>query len=227
MSKCGVVTPHGVCDDSRLCAELSGHRDGIAFFEVYGGDPPSRVLHQTDHFAVLIDLAPLVVGHLLIVPKEHRLSFGQVPLHQWEELLGLRGQVVDQIRHRYGEVMILEHGSSSDLTFSACVSHAHWHVLPLLIDLLPTLEADGLSGSAVDSIHDLRAYGRADLPYILYDKLEAGTWLFDGGISKRHQYLRAVVAEQVGIPDPEWDWSLFQNRDAFRSTYRDLEAAWD
>jgi diadenosine tetraphosphate (Ap4A) HIT family hydrolase len=215
------------CDDSRLCAELAGETAGIAFHDLYGGDPPSRQLYNTDHFTVLIDLAPLVEGHLLIVPKWHALSFGQVPPHMWGELLDLRTLVTERVTEIYGRPTILEHGSSSSITFSACVSHAHWHVIPVAVDLVPTFTADGLRGRLIDDVTEIVRLGAADISYILYDTMTPkGLWIYESGLSKRHQYLRAAIAEQIGIPEPEWDWSIIQRRDLLRATYVALGTDW-
>jgi diadenosine tetraphosphate (Ap4A) HIT family hydrolase len=216
----------GQCDDSRLCAELGGEVEEIAFHELCRGDPPTRILHESDHFAVLLDLAPLVEGHLLVVPKWHAISFGQVPPELWSELEALLSRTLDITRRFYGPALVLEHGSSTTLTFSACVSHAHWHVVPVDVDLLPTFAEDGLKGDPLNSLRDLVHLGASDSSYILYFRpLTGDQWVFVSGLSKRHQYLRVVIAEQIGIPDPEWDWGHTQRLDLLRSAYLRLSRA--
>jgi len=217
--------PKASCDDSRLCAELAGETVGIAFHELCDGDPPSRVVFESEHFAVLVDLAPLVEGHVLLVPKWHALSFGQVPEELWPELELTLEQTVRTVGRAYGSPLVLEHGSSSTMTFSACVSHAHWHVVPTPHDLRDTFALDGLEGEPLASLRDLMRLGSRDASYILYSRpAEALQIAYASGLSKRHQYLRVVLAEKLGIPDPEWDWGHTQRLDLLRATHRVLSA---
>jgi hypothetical protein len=51
------VPGHGQCDDSQLCRELRGVKDGIAFYDIYKGDPESRIIAESSHFALVVDIS--------------------------------------------------------------------------------------------------------------------------------------------------------------------------
>lgn len=207
------------CDDSRICEELRGERDGVGFHETYRGDPPSRVVGRSRNFTLLVDLAPLVEGHLLLVPNDHLLSFGHVPVNQWDELERFRDASVSSVRKEYDDVVLLEHGSSSDLLYSACVNHAHWHIVPVQVPMLEFFARDGLQGRPIASARDLMEPAARDQPYIYYyDPQSQEHHVFERNLSKRGQYLRMVVAEFIGLPDPDWDWAVDQRKDLLRAT---------
>lgn len=214
------------CDDSEICAELRGIRDGVGFHATYNGDPPSRVVAASENFTALVDLAPLTAGHLLLVPRQHIVSFGHVPTDIWDELEGFRDDVVDRVRDTYGPPIIVEHGSSSDLRYSACVSHAHWHVIPTDAPMLGYFERDGLGGRQIASARDLRDLAERDQSYIYFHRPEGGDhWVFEENLSKRGQYLRMVLAEHLELDDPDWDWGVVQRKDLLRATVARLNVS--
>src|SRR5260370_24953459 len=152
------------CDDSQLCAELCGETEGIAFHALYQGNPESRVVTQTDNFALVADIAPLAHGHTLLVPKDHYINFGTVPFALHGELDTFPEHCITLIAARYGQPTVLEHGSSSDMRSAACISHAHWHLTPGTESAVQIFERDGLRGKDVGSRHALSTTAATDRP---------------------------------------------------------------
>ncbi len=220
----GEALMDGACDDSRICEELLGVKERVAFHDLYQGDPPSRVVHETSSFAVLCDLAPLVEGHILLVPRAHFLSMGAVPRELWPELVDLALLCERNLADLYGSPVVLEHGSSSDVKRSACVSHAHWHFIPRDLPLLDAFHRDGLTGIEIAAPSDLIRYGLEDQSYVYYRRVSTGTmWVSaERPTSRRHQYVRNVVGGELGIADPEWDWVYAQQTDVLRRSHRRL-----
>jgi hypothetical protein len=124
-------------------------------------------------------------------------------------------EVVSEVRESIvnAELTIFEHGGclGEESASSACVSHAHWHILPGDYDL-----------------------GRSDLEWIyqgtsLIDGLRATPsegylWLMEpSGIvraacdPKRPQFFRRRIFESLGRPD-EWDYAACPQWDAVRAT---------
>lgn len=71
------------------------------------------------------------MGHLLVVPVAHHICFGQVVRENSTEIADLLGRMLTEYERTFGPPTFLEHGSSSDMSASACVAHAHWHVVPV------------------------------------------------------------------------------------------------
>lgn len=111
------------------------------------------LLAETEHFFLLADHAPLVEGHLLIIPRAHYACFGALPVDLEDELLALKARVRAFFVARYQTPAFFEHG-----VFRQTVPHAHLHALPfgaLAVDL-PALAADG--GRAARSLEDVRRW---------------------------------------------------------------------
>ncbi|HET8721996.1 MAG TPA: HIT domain-containing protein [Nitrospira sp.] len=204
------------CAAEDLCDEMTG-ADGTAFAATYRGDPPRRQIYATEGLRLIVDLSPLLLGHLLLLPEKHFLSFG----HLVPELAERTNQIVARIlplyRATFGPPAILEHGSSTKMT-SACITHAHWHLLPRdSHDIRRRMREDGLSGRRLRGFEQLSDYAEADCSYYYcsdgesHHAFRADRWV-------RSQYLRSVVGGLIGIADPLWDWSLVVRKELLRET---------
>jgi diadenosine tetraphosphate (Ap4A) HIT family hydrolase len=83
------------------------------------------VLHETPHFRLAADHAPLVEGHLLIIPKAHYACYGEVPAALDEELFALKQLTRQFFTQFYDPPVFWEHG-----IFRQTVFHAHLHCFP-------------------------------------------------------------------------------------------------
>jgi diadenosine tetraphosphate (Ap4A) HIT family hydrolase len=137
-------------DGATTRAERSGHcifcrRDSLDI-----------ILAETEHFFVLADNAPLVEGHLLIVPREHYACFGAVPAALDEELLVLKTRVARFCATVYRSASFFEHG-----VFGQSVAHAHLHAVPLGPSGLRIHELAAPDGRPAASPADVRAWYEA------------------------------------------------------------------
>lgn len=116
-------------------------------------DTLSGILYETEHFFLLADNAPVVEGHVLILPRAHFACFGAVPADLDIELLQLKAQVTNFCRETYRAPIFFEHG-----VYHQTVYHAHLHAIP--VDSFPedvaALAVD--SGAHVESQADIRAW---------------------------------------------------------------------
>lgn len=85
----------------------------------------AHVLKETPHFLLAADYAPLVEGHLLIIPKEHYACYGDVPSTLDEELFAIKDELRQFYTRVYAPVVFWEHG-----VFRQTVFHAHLHCFP-------------------------------------------------------------------------------------------------
>ncbi|WP_330173973.1 HIT family protein [Streptomyces sp. NBC_01498] len=207
---------HGIqCAESDFCDEIIGAQD-TTFSSVYRGDPPSRVLLDTERFRLIVDMSPLCAGHLLLIPVDHYLSFAELMSEHGAELATILAEVSDRYRHTFGRLTILEHGSSSAMRSGACISHAHLHLLPVdAHDVISLIRTDGLASTALTDLRELTAFGGE--PYFLCGH-EGEYHIFDGSRPIRSQYLRSVVGRLLGIPDPLWDYALVVRQELLRET---------
>lgn len=116
------------------------------------------LLKETDNFRIIADHAPLVEGHLLIVPRQHYACYGAVPARLDAELLTLKQEVRAFFLDFYAAPVYWEHG-----VFHQTVFHAHLHCFPFgethyaLSEELHTL--------VVHSQDDIRAWYTTQGPY--------------------------------------------------------------
>jgi diadenosine tetraphosphate (Ap4A) HIT family hydrolase len=207
------------CDGSDLCAELSGSAS-TEFSRTYEGDPQSRILLETTNFAIVVDISPLVEGHLLVVPKKHYLNFASAMLDYRHEAVQVTQRARDWLRETYGSVALFEHGSTSGQSGGACIAHAHIHVLPVAATgLVAVMRHDELELTALLDIASWTEIAETPRPYLLCSDGERSLVTFPPA-RVRHQYLRCAAAEVLGIPDPQWDWSLVIRRNLLRNTVR-------
>jgi len=208
------------CAGADFCEEISGATD-TSFSRFYEGDPPSRKIYSTANFELLADMSPLVVGHLLLLPKKHYLSFAQVLAAYPRETVELIGQVTDLYRESFQEPLFLEHGSSAGQMSHACITHAHLHLLPVTGPAVDRIMVeDGLNYRDLRSFSDLSIPPWPDSAYFmrLYER-RCRVYL---PTTQKRQYLRAVVGSTLSIEDPEWDYAVVMRKDDLRSTMREV-----
>jgi SAM-dependent methyltransferase/diadenosine tetraphosphate (Ap4A) HIT family hydrolase len=126
-------------------------------------DTYSRLVRRTSVVDVIAGLGALVPGYLLVVPRRHVLSAGELPLNELEDVLDEAREMARRIRLAFGgDVVLVEHGSSGGTSPSgACIVHAHIHLFPVpdassfdefLIDSSwPTRDARDLRAAAAES----------------------------------------------------------------------------
>lgn len=83
------------------------------------------ILQETPHFLLAADHAPLVEGHLLVIPRQHYACYGDVPDSLDEELFAIKDELRRFYAQFYAPVVFWEHG-----VFRQTVFHAHLHCFP-------------------------------------------------------------------------------------------------
>ena len=207
--------PDVSCVGEDHCEELGGTQD-LGFASVYRGDPPSRRILSSKKLRLIADLSPLTIGHMLLVPQDHYLSIAQAVSEIGEELTRLLRALLPVYRDAFGEPLLMEHGSSSDELSSACISHAHMHLLPIDGERVRSLlERDGLTASILPDLADLHKFGSTSYFYCQYGS-KIQVYIASGTV--RGQYLRSIAGEALGIPDPFWDYSMLVRKECLRET---------
>ena len=202
--------------------ELAGNVAASLFGSTYDGNPPSRLVARTANCAVVADYAPLVEGHVLVVPNEFRPSLAHTPRDQRAELVNVIEAVGAAVSRTYGLCVMIEHGSALGvLRRSSCVVHAHLHVLPVNVTFREALRERGVQAHDVADLSAALDAVPRECPYLLI-RDSTGTYFValteDSDIPR--QFARAHIAQALSIDD--WDWNAWQNRDLLRATVRTL-----
>jgi diadenosine tetraphosphate (Ap4A) HIT family hydrolase len=84
-----------------------------------------NILEESQSFFLLADHAPLIEGHILLVPKAHYSCYGTVPPDLEPEFLLMKARATAFLRQAYRAPIFFEHG-----IFRQTVFHAHLHCFP-------------------------------------------------------------------------------------------------
>jgi diadenosine tetraphosphate (Ap4A) HIT family hydrolase len=166
------------------------------------GPLENESLAATSRYAMILDVAPIVEGHSLVIPKRHVTSFAAEPQEAAGELAAFVDRCEDAVRRAYGvEPLVFEHGSVTDEARSGCcITHAHLHIVPLNAHLLRPDERD--------SFQDLREFVdllrlKPNRDYLLY-KGRDRRYRLSTTANVESQHFRRRMAEAVG--EDLWNW---------------------
>ena len=164
----------------------------------------NTALIESRHFLVVPTLGMLVPGWLLIITKEHYLNMGLVPDDFYPELEEVRKAVRLKLKEKFGSTVVFEHGPGRPGESSGCgIDHAHWHVVPLSVDLLPELETRFPGRRIANTLEIKRGLSEATT-YIFYENQIEEAYLFlANGLPC--QFFRRLIAEKIGKGE-HWDW---------------------
>lgn len=164
-----------------------------------------RKIYENENFYVTVSIGAIVEGHLLIIPKKHYLSMGELPQKLMCELKDLMDSISGILTKDYNMgVMAFEHGTgrNSDLS-AASVIHAHMHLLPIPNTLLDVIEQYGCEIEQLDNISDLSQYAQRGESYLFYMDIDKKMYCIENS-SLPSQFFRKVAAEKYDLG--EWDW---------------------
>ncbi len=86
-----------------------------------------NTIFENDQFAVLLDIAPISLGHAMICPKKHFTDFHEVSNEFIGEMMSLAKRYILLLQKLFpakGYSMMLNGGAFNDL------AHCHVHVFP-------------------------------------------------------------------------------------------------
>lgn len=184
----------------------------------------SRILRETDNFLVVVDISPLTKGHLLLIPREHLLSFGAVPPEQRLECDRLIYETTEVLTMSYTRPIVMEHGSSSCHDGGACIAHAHLQFVPCNIDMLPSMQR--FSPHRLTDFWDVSRLAADDESYLFLRDQNGSMYISETVIGIEKQFIRKEVGLRLGIEYPEWDWRQRRRLQLLQDTYHELQAKW-
>ena len=215
----------GEVEDCELCAEveLAGTAaTGWRGFASSANGPFSRLIRRTSVLDVISGLGCLLPGYLLLVPRRHVNSSGELSEEEMNHFWSVAWKMADQIRRQFGhQVVAVEHGSSGDAEVHgrACISHAHVHLFPISAYATPQVFAPRGSSYTSD-LNELRRLSQQRRNYY-YCAWQEGNGLLVADPELQSQHARRIWAASLERRD-EWDWAAFPFRENCRATTRML-----
>ena len=188
-----------------------------------------RIIYQNNSFFVLATFGQFDNGQLIIIPNRHIMSNAELTAEELVEFKEALEDVEYLIKLTYSKDMILvwENGSGTAGKTKAkdSVVHAHVHVYPSVLTAEEVEETSGLKFKDI-SLNELEEY--ADVPYLLIRSEENhDVWKIcpTNDVYVPRQYIRAYVAEKMGIKDETWNWRKYPFHDRIRETVLQIRDA--
>ena len=97
------------------------------FCKIIKGEIPSKKLYEDDKVVIIMDINPVVDGHVLVIPKEHIVDYTEMP----DDLLAH----ISKVAKEYGKELMRKL-ESKGLTLTVnygdaqVVKHYHLHLIP-------------------------------------------------------------------------------------------------
>ena len=175
------------------------------------------VLAETKNFIVVPSKGALIEGWILVVPRQHFLSLGALPLEMKEELRGLVKDMSSMLSQRYCPPTFFEHGPSKPTTAFGCgVDHAHLHLVPLVTKIS---EAATVQMGAPEIMDEqdfweqwpiaIRHQGGSD--YLMLGEPSRPVYVWESPTTVS-QFFRRLIAASIGLPQM-YDYRQFPFED--------------
>lgn len=210
---------HGLSDDHCFLCDLGNSRTS-----------PNRPWYDWPIFVrpgvgtAVVSVGALINGYLLVAPDVHVSSVCVMSSGKVRQFLSFLDAVLRHVEVLFGACTIFEHGScpSEGRRRSACVTHAHIHIIPGIYRL-SSLELP------IETFPDLVSMANASSlapanGYLMYR--EPGGPVCCSADIGVPQYFRRHIAAALGCYD-EWDYALFPRWETVRATQEALLAIAD
>jgi len=190
------VTRSAVVEDCLFCIIQSVPAENLPWYD----RPLARVPGVG---GVIAGLGAFVPGYVLVFPEQHVESALRIRQETSDAFEDLIQRTVAAIQSAFGPPTLFEHGScpKEGVRRSACLDHAHIHILPGSYDLRSNVTSRG--GSPDRSVNERTVDGAGYL--FLHEPMTRPVYGHDPGMS---QFFRRQIATTLGMPD-EWDYLLF------------------
>ncbi|GCE24673.1 hypothetical protein KDA_01570 [Dictyobacter alpinus] len=162
------------------------------------------VMKQTPNFRLVADHAPLIEGHLLIIPKQHYTCYGDVPAALDDELFEIKQEVERFFKLTYVNPVYWEHG-----IFHQTVFHAHLHCFP--IGPLTYANKQPGRGQLVDRQEKIRDWHQEKGEYFYLGDSQHG-WIFPPEADDYNFIVKNELGPMVTAHSTYKQWRLSQER---------------
>jgi diadenosine tetraphosphate (Ap4A) HIT family hydrolase len=166
----------------------------------------TNILKETPHFRLVADHAPLVEGHILIIPKLHYACYGALPAELDTEFLALKQEAQQFLQQYYRPPIFWEHG-----IFHQSVFHAHLHCFPFgaleqkQYDLCQQLAAE-----TVQTLDDVRVWYAAKGQYFYLEPDKA--FLYAPRTDEYIRIIQGIFWPKVSALNHQKMWHSSQQR---------------
>jgi diadenosine tetraphosphate (Ap4A) HIT family hydrolase len=194
------------CFICEIFNKIENNKDEINWYDM--------PLFIEDDFIAFPALGQLIEGYLLIAPKEHSLSSIKLNYQRAEALLNFSKKISGFQSIIWEKPTIFEHGAcQTNQKSGACISHAHWHLIPGNWDNLLPIPSINLRYSSFLEFYETN---KSDEAFVLQINSDNSCFITNKE-DIPSQYIRRLLAKQIH-KDDEWDYLVFPFFENIRKT---------
>lgn len=204
-----------------FCNKFNGKVD-LSYFNRYFAQKyniEQRCVYETKNFACVPSLGSFVEGYLLIVPRQHFLSFREVPYQHYDELNSIINVIAEFYNYCYhSSFVIFEHGSSFDgKTGGMSVTHAHLHILPYKQSLISIIsDFDFIRFENFNAFNENILIRQCEKPYLFFKDID-GMYYYSENANIPSQFFRKIICNDLGLQG-KGDWKEYPFVDNIKET---------
>ena len=99
--------------------------DSCLFCRIASGELPAHRVYEDDHILAFLDLHPIRVGHVLVIPKAHHVWFEDLPEDLATRITTCAQRLAKRLKSLFGVERVAMFYTGIH------VPHAHAHVVPM------------------------------------------------------------------------------------------------
>lgn len=171
-----------------------------------GLEARDSIIYEDENVFVTPDIAPLTIGHYLIISKCHIHSFGNASSAVVLSVLNAKKFLQNEI-FKDRKLLYFEHGAVIEKSAGTSVDHAHLHVLPIendeeLRDEIECSEYIDVSRKITGNAEAIHVFAQKNQPY-LYFEVEGRSPIIYPVDKLPSQFFRMIF---LGGEDTNYDW---------------------
>lgn len=163
-------------------------------------------IYVSDNFFLIPGPGSIVPGYLILITNDHYTKFSDLNTEMLNEAENIYKKVMNlSIFDSEGKYILFEHGSGEDFNGSACITHAHVHLMP--VKNFDNLRANLKKNYPEKMLLNFESLSniKSKEPYIFISDGNKN-YYYETPIIES-QYLRKLISVQWGVPD-KWDWRI-------------------
>ena len=208
-------------DHCCLCSQIAGERENDLLSSLLdcGDGYQRRIAMETEYFAVIPSVGALTAGHVLLCPKPHVTSLGELSAEIAAEYLEAKRNLTATIVARFhSPVHAFEHGCAKGSPRVICtVDHAHLHLLPAPKGLTDII-LGAFSWRQIGAKSDDLARAVNALEYLYYESPDGECFVAQQKQEFESQIMRRIIASALGKCEA-WNWREHPNLSEVERTY--------
>ncbi|MBU1975852.1 MAG: HIT domain-containing protein [Nanoarchaeota archaeon] len=102
--------------------------DKCIFCKIIAGEIPAHKIYESKHFIAMLDVNPVIAGHVIIVTKRHTKTIHTLNPEECKELGVAMHAVSKKLEKKFGSHLTMS--NSSGEWASQSVNHFHIHMIP-------------------------------------------------------------------------------------------------